>query len=810
MSPCPLSDSDYKPIDGMTKSERLDIATRKLLDSDLPDGVYHWVCDYRLTKSGTGAPAPTSTPTPVPTPTPIPTPVPTPTPDPNEPANPYSYGWNQLPGTKIRSVCPPNNFGGVVYDFAFYCKYVTTAWSGAAYDTKRSRMYIWGGGHADYYGNEVYSLDVLAGTMTRVTDPAVPIAQGMPGIVSELAPNNGTQPNCRHTYQGLQYIAEGDVMWAFSGSLCGIGNGDNVTWFFNPSSKTWSRQSPSGSIPKAFAGLISATHPETKSIYMLNASAFHRYDYTATGGTWTTLKSSFPLLLDYSAVIEPLQNRLYAFGPKQNFYIDLSGADGYQQHNIATTGWSFSSIASPGLIWDPVIEKIVGLGSDGTLYTLDAQTLTWTKTLSVGAPTGVTWAVYDRFAYDPNLDVYVYYGVIDSNAFVFRPVRDGVVVAKPTAPGALTVSNNTYRAVLNWQPATSGIGIGHYKIIRDGSEVATTTQLTYPDDTVAVGESHTYKVAAVDPIGQTGPFSTPVSLAITEQQPTTPQGDCSQYTRNDLVLCETFDAPTWWQKWDKSQSKTDPKPATDGETSTVVSSGCVTGSCLEVHMRKDATWAMGLSYRLIKAGVHTDQAFLSYDIKLGPTWSPDSCDPVSGQIVSTGGKFPGLADPRVYPEEQCGNGAAKSDGINCWTARSQFGKPLTAGTVTRFGTYAYHPNQEGFTGDAGYWDSNRTATSPTLFGGIGDFAHMKASEWYRVEMQVRMNTPGYRNGILRGWVNGNLAYEKTNMEWRKPGHDDLHVRLVWFNVYKGGLIGGCQDGDVYFDNLVVSTISRLG
>jgi len=31
------------------------------------------------------------------------------------------------------------------------------AWSGGALDTKRDRLVIWGGGHADYYGNELYA-----------------------------------------------------------------------------------------------------------------------------------------------------------------------------------------------------------------------------------------------------------------------------------------------------------------------------------------------------------------------------------------------------------------------------------------------------------------------------------------------------------------------------------------------------------------------------------------------------------------------------------------------------------------------------
>lgn len=53
LQPCALSDQNYVLIDGMSRSTRLDIAETKLEDAnDLPNGEYHWVCDYKLTKTG--------------------------------------------------------------------------------------------------------------------------------------------------------------------------------------------------------------------------------------------------------------------------------------------------------------------------------------------------------------------------------------------------------------------------------------------------------------------------------------------------------------------------------------------------------------------------------------------------------------------------------------------------------------------------------------------------------------------------------------------------------------------------------------
>ena len=72
--------------------------------------------------------------------------------------------WYEVPNSRLRSVLPdplpPGN-----------PKYITGAWSGGAYDTKRDRLIIWGGGHGDYGGNEMYAFDVNALSWSRIWGP---------------------------------------------------------------------------------------------------------------------------------------------------------------------------------------------------------------------------------------------------------------------------------------------------------------------------------------------------------------------------------------------------------------------------------------------------------------------------------------------------------------------------------------------------------------------------------------------------------------------------------------------------------------
>src|SRR5262249_5577614 len=59
---------------------------------------------------------------------------------------PSTAGWFDIPNTKIRSVCPQNNFGGSGYSFNTYCNGLIDAWNGGVFDTTRNRFVIWGGG----------------------------------------------------------------------------------------------------------------------------------------------------------------------------------------------------------------------------------------------------------------------------------------------------------------------------------------------------------------------------------------------------------------------------------------------------------------------------------------------------------------------------------------------------------------------------------------------------------------------------------------------------------------------------------------
>ena len=102
--------------------------------------------------------------------------------------------WYEAPNSQLLDVTPspvPPGVTGVAS--------IMDAWSGGAYDTQRDRLIVWGGGHTDYSGNELYVFDIETLTWTRLTDPTYDVGGGAPYY------NDGS-PRSRHSYDYLQYL----------------------------------------------------------------------------------------------------------------------------------------------------------------------------------------------------------------------------------------------------------------------------------------------------------------------------------------------------------------------------------------------------------------------------------------------------------------------------------------------------------------------------------------------------------------------------------------------------------------------------
>jgi hypothetical protein len=84
----------------------------------------------------------------------------------------------------------------------------------------------------------------------------------------------------------------------------------------------------------------------------------------------------------------------------------------------------------------------------------------------------------------------------------------------PSAPTSLAASINGTGVSLSWSPAIDDVGIASYEVDRDGRPIAPTLHATSMTDTGAAPGTHTYTVRGVDPSGNVGAFSAPLTVVV--------------------------------------------------------------------------------------------------------------------------------------------------------------------------------------------------------------------------------------------------------------------------------------------------------
>lgn len=111
---------------------------------------------------------------------------------------------------------------------------VAYAWSGFAWDSVRGNLLLFGGGHANYVGNEVYVWQGANGEWTRGTLPS------KVDLSSHLVVGNGA-PQSSHTYQTNSYVPINDRFVVFGGASWNSGgnladaDGRTGPWWWDPS-----------------------------------------------------------------------------------------------------------------------------------------------------------------------------------------------------------------------------------------------------------------------------------------------------------------------------------------------------------------------------------------------------------------------------------------------------------------------------------------------------------------------------------------------------------------------------------------------
>jgi len=387
---------------------------------------------------------------------------------------PTGIGWTALPSNTIleaSGACPPNNFGGDPFQFGEFCGNVIRSWSGAIADTTANRLLIWGGGHTNYYGNEIYSLNMGDNpvTLTRLKDPTVPTNfANSSNCIDGIPPGSPNfAPNSRSSYGGLAFIPGPYRMLILNGALaCLSGDGSISTWSLSlnnlSNSTSWLNETATVTGPQPGLqggnayGDISEYDPNSGLVFIKDSAALYTYNYAANSYTMITPPEGFVTDIYLSGAIDPTRKLFVMVGncpggtcaPGNGVFVaDISNPAGTVQQDWTAATMGDANCAEfleggatpiganhPGIAFDSVANDFVGWPNQGdSVYILTPDTLNkrltcQKQTFANGPPNSAhttagantTNGTFGRFRYFPALDVFVVVNDWNIPAYVLR------------------------------------------------------------------------------------------------------------------------------------------------------------------------------------------------------------------------------------------------------------------------------------------------------------------------------------------------------------------------------------------------------
>jgi hypothetical protein len=314
---------------------------------------------------------------------------------------------------------------------------VIDPWSGGAYDRKRDRLIVWGGGHMDYAGNEVYVFDLTTLRWSRVSEPArntggneasgyYPSDDG-----SELV--DPRQPRARHTYNYVQYLDSIDRFCSLGGAglypsgQTGTGHVD----CFDFDARRWQ---PLADTPSEGIGAKSAYDCRTGHVWIQGTvSQYGLAELDPATNRWNQrLPDDEDLRYSYgqTADIDPAARRMVAVGEKKVVVWSLADPAQVTRHYPALHGdTEILDRPAPGLAYDFHARTLVAWAGGTEVFTVEADEANAVVTrhpaaasnrvaagLLAAAPNGT----FGRFRYVPSRNVFIVVNAVDADVFLYR------------------------------------------------------------------------------------------------------------------------------------------------------------------------------------------------------------------------------------------------------------------------------------------------------------------------------------------------------------------------------------------------------
>ncbi len=316
---------------------------------------------------------------------------------------------------------------------------VMSPWSGGAYDTKRGRLVIFGGGHGNYSGNELYAFDINDLKWYQLTRPTAR------ELLSRTEPIYlDGRPSSVHTYDGLEYLPNVDRFFSSGGAIYGSGGCSGKTWLYDfdaqPPEDGWQLVEDS----RAGCAMISAYDSLTGRVWYSAGQTLFEFNPLDLESPWTAHPGVFVDSFQFymTAAIDPQSRILAALGgtgygatPRvQVVYLDQMPIP--RAVTLETTGATeIEDSDAAGFDFDPVSGRFIAWNGGASVYALDVEARKWTRLdpeysnpIIPSAP--AEKGTYGRFRYIPDKNIFILTNKVTENTFFYK-LSEGNGIALP-------------------------------------------------------------------------------------------------------------------------------------------------------------------------------------------------------------------------------------------------------------------------------------------------------------------------------------------------------------------------------------------
>ena len=372
---------------------------------------------------------------------PIITPCPTPTPagTPSWLQGAAVNAWIELPNTALLASAAMANVpafasGNWNNNYSGASLAGQSAYSGGCIAAATSELVVMGGGHSDYCGNEIYSLNLSdnAPSWYQWFPPSQALANSS-SSGSGVPYNLDNTPAARHTYWNIHFINSRNKLYTFlAQAVWGNGNGkfatvDSCAY----RARAWDPMGTNPNAPSAGAFDLGMIKDASENIWYHDSASGELYKWTAATNSWTTVANVNVAQGDgqpYCCDTKRTRMVRTANGPTPAGWLNL-GNPSAGFNNVTMSGTITPSVG--GLVYDPVVDCFWYLpyaqGSTAVLYQINPTTWTVTTAAVTGSVPGNQTSggpgdgyFHGRFNYVPNLKGLVFMLDNQTNVYFMR------------------------------------------------------------------------------------------------------------------------------------------------------------------------------------------------------------------------------------------------------------------------------------------------------------------------------------------------------------------------------------------------------